>query len=189
MSFGEPHTPALMDDLIITEDDHAWLEILAAKVTAPERALRRQIHALEYFYRAWFLDPRERFPVLCMALDAMFGEANHATQAVIDGVRGTIGQHIADPRLRALMSLRASVIHGGAPDVYDSRKYARYYDNYDADPIRDLELVVTHCLRELVFEGQLKTHPDPHAAIIKEQQDKGRYPKRLNENAIIDEEE
>jgi hypothetical protein len=189
MSFGEPHTPALMDDITITGDDHAWLEMLAAKVMAPERAVRRQMHALEYFYRAWFLDPRERFPVLCMTLDAVFGDANHATQAVIDGVRTTIGEHVPDARLRTLMELRASVIHGGAPDVYDSRKYARYYDNYDADPIFDLELVVARCLRRLVFEDKLKSHPDPHAATIKAAQEKGRFPKKLSEHTILSDEE
>lgn len=188
LSFGEPHTPALMDDITIGDDDHAWLSMLAAKIVAPERAIRRQMHALEYFYRAWFLDPRERFPVLCMVLDAAFGDANHATQAVIDGVRTTVGEHVPDARLRALMDLRASVIHGGAPDVYDSRKYARYYDSYDADPILDLELVVTRCLRSLVFEGTMKSHPDPHAAIIQAARDRGQFPKKFNEHTILSEE-
>jgi len=188
MSFSKPHTPALGDDITINHDDHAWLSILATKIIAPERAVRRQMHALEYFYRAWFLDPQERFPVLCMALDAAFGDANHATQAVIDGVRATVGEHVPDARLRALMDLRASVIHGGAPDVYDSRKYARYYDSYDADPILDLELVVAQCLRSLVFGGALKSHPDPHAAIIKAAQEQGRFPKNFNEHTILSDE-
>lgn len=83
------------------------------------------------------------------------------------------------------MDLRASVIHGGAPDVYDSRKYARYYDIYDADPIYDLELVVTRCLRSLIFEDKLASHPDPHAAIIKTAQEKGRFPKKFNEQTIL----
>lgn len=132
ISFGEPHTPPAMEDISLTDADHQWLGILALKLIAPERAVRRQIHALEYFYRAWFLDAPDRFPVLCMTLDAVFGEANHATQAVIDGIRNTLGEHLPDQRLRSLMELRATVIHGGAPDVYDSRKYARYYDAYDA---------------------------------------------------------
>jgi len=189
ISFGEPHTPPAMDDICITAVDHEWLEILASKLLAPERVVRRQIHALEYFYRAWFLDPPDRFPVLCMALDAVFGEANHATQAVVDGVRNLIGEQVPDQRLRALMDLRAAVIHGGAPDVYDSRKYARYYDAYDADPIRDLELVVARCLRKLVFRDTLKVHSDPHAEVIEAAQARGRFPKKLSGHTIIDEED
>lgn len=189
ISLTEPHTPGLAEDIVITSADHDWLSIVAAKALAPERAIRRQIRSLEYFYRAWFLDPRERFPVLCMALDAVFGEANHATQAVIDGVRSTLGEHISDPRLRTLTDLRASVIHGGAPDVYDSRKYARYYDQYDADPIKDLELIVARCLRKLIFNDSLKVHPDPNAEIIEAARAKGRFPKQFDEHVIISESE
>jgi len=181
----EPHTPGLAEDIVITAADHDWLSVVAEKAIARERVSRRQIRALEYFYRGWFLDPRERFPVLCMTLDAAFGQANHATQAVIDGIRSTVGEHISDQRLRTLMELRASVIHGGAPDVYDSRKYARYYDQYDADPIKDLELVVARCLRKLIFDDSLTDHPDPNAQLIKAAQEAGRFPKRFDEHAII----
>ena len=89
-SYGEAHTPPLMHDILVTEQDHPWLSFLASKLTANERAMRRQLRALEYFYRAWELGPSERFPVLCMALDAIFGDANHAAQAatVRLGARG-----------------------------------------------------------------------------------------------------
>lgn len=185
-SFGEPHTPPLMHDIILDKRDHGWLQILALKLSENNRATRREIKALEYFYRAWELDPSERFPVLCMALDAVFGDANHATQAVIDGIRRMLGPHIPDARVRLLMDLRAAVIHGGAPDVYDSRKYGRYYDKYGADPIHDLELIVAKCLQQQIFSGELKEHPDPNAKLIAEAQATGRLPKKISRRSILD---
>jgi hypothetical protein len=121
-----------------------------------------------------------------MTLDALFGDASHATQAVIDSVRTVIGEHVSQPRLRLLMELRGSVIHGGAPDVYDSRKYARYYEEYGQDPIFDLELVVARCLRKHVFDDALVEHPEPDAHLIAEMQAKGRLPKQLEPNTILD---
>ncbi|MDB5583340.1 MAG: hypothetical protein JWR80_8516 [Bradyrhizobium sp.] len=183
---GEAHTPPMMHDIIIGERDAEWLGILAVKLTANERPVRRQLKALEYYYRAWSLDPSERFPILCMALDAIFGHANHATQAVVDGVREVLGSHVREARVRLLMDLRASVIHGGAPDVYDSRKYGRYYDDYEADPIHDLELVVAKCLQIQIFGDAFKEHPDPNAAIIAQAQASGGLPRKLSRNTILE---
>jgi hypothetical protein len=172
-SWGEAHTPPLMHDIVISEDDHAWLNILAAKMLMNERTIRRELRGLEYFYRAWDGGPSERFPILCMALDAIFGESNHATQAVIDRVREVLGSQVDGARLRLLMQLRASVIHGAAPDVYDSKKYGRYYASYGEDPIEDMELVVAACLRSLIFGAALKEHSDPNAAAIAQARAKG----------------
>lgn len=187
MSFGDPHTPPMMNNIVLTERDQPWLAILAKKLTSETKVIKRQLRALEYYYRAWPLSESERFPIMCMTLDAVFGDASHATQAVIDGVRATIGGHVEDPRLRALMELRAAVIHGGAPDVYDSRKYARYYDAYGADPIRDLDLVVGQCLRHHVFGEAMIEHPDPNAAKIAALQASGKLPKLLSDPSILDE--
>ena len=66
----EPHAPPLANDITITRADHAWLTKLAALLDATDKSSRSQVRALEYFYRAWFIDPRERFPVLCMALNS-----------------------------------------------------------------------------------------------------------------------
>ena len=166
--YGEgAHMPAMSNDIIIRTPDHAWLAILAPKLLAPEKEVQRQVRALEYFYRAWPLDAPERFPWLFMALDAIFGDAGQATQAVVDA----IGQHgdtsFDYKRLRLLLSLRASVIHGGAPDVYDSDSYYRYYEIYGDDPIRDLELIAARCLRAKIFGTALVEHPDPHADLIR----------------------
>jgi hypothetical protein len=58
------------------------------------------------------------------------------------------------------MSLRASVIHGGAPDVHDAGKYQKYYADYGADPIVDVEIIAAQCLRAVIFEGLLQERPD-----------------------------
>lgn len=184
-SFGEPHTPPLMHDISVTQKDHAWLSILATKLMSNEKSVRCQLRSLEYFYRAWPLDESERFPILCMALDGVFGDANRATQSVIEGIRATIGNQIDPSRLRLLMDLRAAVIHGGAPGVYDSKKYARYYDKYDCDPISDLELVVARCLQSLIFGPAFVEQPDPNAQLIAEMQSKGRLPQFSNTTSIL----
>ena len=187
VSFGEAHTPPLMQDIIVSEQDKKWLDILALKFESNEKAVRRQIKALEYFYRAWELEPSERFPILCMALDAIFGDVSFATKAVVDSVRNTLGSQLNELRLRHLMELRASVIHGGAPDVYDSSKYNSYYDDYEVDPIRDLQLIVASCLRAKIFDGALKVHSDPNAKAIADAQARGIIPKNLSRNTILEE--
>jgi hypothetical protein len=184
-SFKHKHTPPCMYDIVITELDASWLSILAEKLASPDKGVQRQLKALEYFYRAWSKEPAERFPILCMALDAIFGDANSATQAVIDGIREALGEHISDPQLRLLMGLRASVVHGGAPDVYDSSKYAKYYKTYQADPISELDLVVSACLKKLIFDDHLIVHRDPNEQVIKEAQAKGRFPKNRTHRSIL----
>jgi hypothetical protein len=160
ISLGDAHTPPLMEDIVISERDHAWLTTLSAKLESTQQDIKKELRALEYFFRAWPLDPSTRFPWLCMALDAIFGEASRATQAVIDAATEHTANPLRDQRLRDLLGgLRAAVIHGGAPDVYDSKKYQKYYDRYDADPIDDLELIVARCLRSVIFGEALQEHP------------------------------
>jgi len=186
MKFEDIHTPPLMHDIEIAVDDHAWLKILATKLVSDDKMTRRQIKALEYFYRAWDQKPSERFPTLCMTLDAIFGDAGGATQSVIDGVRNVLGPHVRHERLSLLMKLRGSVIHGGAPDVYESRKYAKYYDTYEADPIHDLELVAAKCLRKVIFRDALKEHADPDSELIAEARMKGMIPEAFEKKSILD---
>jgi hypothetical protein len=64
------------------------------------------------------------------------------------------------------MRLRSSVIHGGAPDVYDSSKYAKYYRDYGDDPIADMSALVAECLRRKIFGEQFKEQADPYAEVI-----------------------
>jgi aminoglycoside phosphotransferase (APT) family kinase protein len=46
--------------------DHSWLTVLAQKLSDTSGQWDRQVRALEYFYRAWFLDPSD-------ASDALHG--------------------------------------------------------------------------------------------------------------------
>ena len=179
------HTPPLMSDIVIGKDDLLWLTEVDRLLASGTRVDRRRLYALEYFYRAWPLDPAARFPVFCMALDGIFGDANQATQAVIDGVRGLLGDHLDSARLRDLMALRAAVIHGGAPDVYDSRKYGRYYQTYLADPIFDLELVVAACLRARIFGELMPPYQDAYADLYAGLKSQSRAPRDQYEGAIL----
>lgn len=171
LTFGEAHTPAMSEDVVVRQSDHDWLSMLAVKLEQTDASTRRQIRALEYYYRAWPLDSHERFPWLFMALDAIFGDSGRATQAIIEAVGRDGGAGFEYKRLRHLLRLRASVIHGGAPDVYDSDKYHEYYEQYGDDPLHDLEIIAAQCLRACIFEGALVEHPDPHADLIRAYQE------------------
>lgn len=184
-SFERTHTPPCMHDIQVTDMDAGWMTILSDKLRTADKEVARELKALEYYFRAWPLSPEERFPVLCMALDAIFGDANNATQAVVDGVNETLGVAASAEQLREILSLRASVIHGGAPDVYDSRKYPKYWRKYGCDPIRDLELVVSACLKERVFRGELREHPDPNGDVIEKARAEGRLPRKVDAVSIL----
>jgi hypothetical protein len=166
-SFGRPCTPALSENLTIEATDAPWLDLLASKVIDSSTPVRRQIRALEYFYRAWPLPEVERFPVLFMALDAVFGDASQHTQAVVDSIGASIGAGYDVKRLKLLMKLRAAVIHGGAPDVYDSSNYAKYFEDYEQDPVKDLERIVARCLQAVVFEGKQASRRHTYADLLK----------------------
>jgi hypothetical protein len=184
----DPHTPALMDDIVLTETDRSWLESLAELLASDALEARRRKRALEYFYRAWFLDPRERFPVLCMSLDSLVGAESGHTAAAVRYVTSQIPE-VDEARLRLLLRIRGAVIHGAAPDVYDSTSYETYYVNYETDPIKDVELIVSRCLRDDIFHGTLRVHRDPNQELIEQMQRIGRLPARLDEGQIIGDED
>jgi hypothetical protein len=160
---GDPHIPPLMNNLVLTEADHKWLKILSELFENVDIQARKQVKALEYFYRAWFLDSHERFPLLCMALDSLVGAARRHTSEAVDFVKRTIETPIDKNRLVLLMKIRGAVIHGAAPDVYDSEHYAAYYATYEIDPLRDIELIVAECLRKNIFQDVLGPHIVPDA--------------------------
>src|SRR5690606_38940256 len=114
-----------------------------------------KLRALEYFYRAWFLSPRERFAPLCMALDALLSVEHGHTAAAVKFVKAIVDPSIDEKRLRLLTRVRGAVIHGAAPDVFDSESYEEYWLTYRADPIHDLELIVAKCLRTAIFKDDL----------------------------------
>jgi hypothetical protein len=155
-SFGEPSVPPLMHDATVGAKDHRWLTLLAQKVISEANTDVKHCRALEYFYRAWPLRPNESISHLFMSLDSIFGDASAATQVVIDALAKHGGTAFPYERLRLLLGLRNSVLHGGAPDVHDSTKYHRYYETYGADPIVDIELIAAQCFRAVIFDGLLE---------------------------------
>ena len=185
ISFGDPHTPPLASDLIIRRCDEDWLTILAAKLNSTAKNDRRYLRALEYYYRAWPLMPSERFPFLCMALDATYGEQGRVTKSIVDGVKSDLGAHIDEKRLYLLMKIRGDVIHGGAPDVYDSRNYRKYYQNYSVDPINDLDEVVTESLRRRVFRRTMVLQEGPNTGAISRLKAEGKLPKTFDTRGIL----
>lgn len=180
-----PATPPIGNDIHLDCEDIDWLTLLASKLNNRSKTTRREIRALEYFYGAWFLDESDRYPVLYMSLDSVFGDANHATQAVIDGVRELIGTHVPEARIRALSTLRAAVIHGGAPQVFDSSVYAKYYHEYRDDPVRDLGILAAECLKRRIFGSRMKEKADPNKEIIRQAVEAGKIPP-LDDSSILD---
>ena len=67
-----------------------------------------------------------------------------------------------------LAKLRAGVIHGGAPNIYEASVYQQYYANYRRDPIRDLELATARCLQAEIFGGALTERPHTYAELIRQ---------------------
>lgn len=166
VSLGDPHTPALSADVVLNANDQPWLEVLSGKLTAPQKVDKRRMRSLEYQYRSWIPDSSRRFPSLFGALDAIYGDASAATQAVVDAVGPVMGPKYDIKRLKLLLSLRASVVHGGAPNVYESSSYHQYYSAYYTDATRDLEVIVARCLQQEVFDGALIERPHTHANLI-----------------------
>jgi hypothetical protein len=159
-SFGDPPVPPLMHDARIEGRDYPWLERLCEKLVSENDTDVKHCRALEYFYRAWPLKPNESFSHIFMAMDSIFGDASRATQAIIDAAAKHGAEALPYERLRLLLSLRATVIHGGAPDVHDSGKYQHYYVTHGADPIVDTERIATQCFRAIIFDGLLRERPD-----------------------------
>ncbi len=183
---GVSHAPPMMEDVIIGAADSVWLARLAGLLDGNDLASRRKLRALEYFYRAWFLDPRERFPVLCMALDSLVGASRRHTFEAIAFVQDTLVSTLDGARLALLMQVRGAVVHGAAPDVYDSENYERYYVEYGTDPIRDVELVVARCLRKSIFEGDMRVHAHPKQVLIDGLREQGGIGLFETPEAIVD---
>jgi hypothetical protein len=169
VSIGDPHTPALSENLTLTDADKGWLSDLADLMKSMRKDRRRRMRALEYQYRAWSPVPAKRFPSLVGALDAIFGgDGAKATQAVIDAVCPLMGAGYDETRIRMLLGLRASVIHGGAPNVYESSSYRRYYESYHVDAVRDLEVIVAKCLQMEIFGPEFPERAYTYAHVLEE---------------------
>lgn len=158
----------MSEKLQIGAADHAWLTLLTEKLGSDVESDREAILALQYFYRAWVRDPATRVAPLCGALDALFGNRDAATQAMVDAVGARLGTSFDASRARRLAKLRAGVIHGGAPNIYEASVDHRYYVKYRRDPIRDLELATARCLQQEIFGDALSERPHTYAELIRQ---------------------
>jgi hypothetical protein len=133
-----------------------------------ERTSRIGCQALKLWNTtAWRQKETERFPSLFMAMDAIFGDVSAATQVVVNAISPIMGPEYVYDRLKRLLSLRASVIHGGAPDVCESDNYHVYHVDYGENPIHDLELIVARCFQSEIFRGTLKERPRTYANLMR----------------------
>lgn len=83
---GDASSPPLNENLYVSAADHDWLTQLAHKLGSDAAHDRKAMLSLQYFYRAWVGDPATRVAPLCGVLDALFGNPDTATQAMIDAV-------------------------------------------------------------------------------------------------------
>ena len=167
VSTSAPHTPALSETLTLTVGDLGWLSDLANLMKSERKADKRKMRALEYLYRAWAPDAAKRFPSLVGSIDAIFGgDGANSTQAVINAVCPLMGRGYDEARIRMLLGLRGSVIHGGAPNVYESSSYRRYYETYQFDAVRDLEIIVAKCLQSHIFGTEFPVRPYTYAHLL-----------------------
>lgn len=183
---SDPHTPGLMRNVCLSKHDGSWLESLAELFSSSDYESIAKTRALEYFYRAWFLPPRERFSILCMSLEALVGNSKKQhTTAVIKFVKRSVAVDVDDARLRLLMRIRGAIVHGAAPNVSESAHYAAYYVAYNSDPIFDLELIVAKCLRTNIFGPTHTYHPYSDQAAMDQLIAKGRLSPQLGRKDII----
>lgn len=183
-SGGVPIIPPLMKPIPI-KSQQIWMNILDSLLSSKTKQDRRKKIALEYFYNAWTLKGPQRLPLLFMSIEALTGNPSNATQSFIEGVRNICRLDIEYDRLKLLVSLRGSVMHGGAPDVHESSKYPKYIRNYAADPIDDLEALAQECLKKSIFNDEIILQPDPDADIIKTMKERDKYFREPNIAKIL----
>jgi len=184
LTIGAGHTPSVHQDLVITTKDSAFLQKLEKFFESKENDDFRKLRALEYFYRAWFLEESERFPFMFMALESLYGDGTQPTLSVIKGVKQAVGFDLCEKRIRLLAELRGSIVHGGAPEIYDSKKYAKYYKRYKTCPSRDLGILVAECIRVTAFDSLVPVQENEYQEQINEAIASGRIPKNIDRSIL-----
>lgn len=184
--FGVAHTPSVLQSLKLNGADHECLNILSGLFLSRTDTDFRKLRALEYFYRSWFLEESERFPFLFMSLESMFGDGRNANQSVLNGLFSLFGDTLDLQRVRLMAELRGSIVHGGAPEIYDSRKYAKYYKKFSVCPSKDLDLLVAESIRVFVFFEKLCRQQDENHEVIEQAVKSGRI-NAYNDKSIFSE--
>jgi hypothetical protein len=184
LAIGDGHTPSVHQDVVITTKDFVFLDKIKQLFVSKENDDFRKLRALEYFYRAWFLEESERFPFMFMALESLYGDGTQPTSSIIKGVQQAVGYDLCEKRIRLLAELRGSIVHGGAPEIYDSRKYAKYYKRYKTCPSRDLGILVAECIRVTAFDSLVHVQDNEYQEQIDEAIVSGRIPKSIDRSIL-----
>lgn len=180
-----PHMPPIQD-VLLAFNDLPWLRSLSEIIESPKKDDLRKRNSLEYYYNAWFLTEPERCAIFFSALEAIFGAENGiSTQSLREGIVKALPAISDSERLRTITDLRNSIVHGGAPDVYSSKNYRKYFRKYKYDIIDDIEIITEKCLRILIFGGLFREQADPHVEIISKYKALGVLSTTYHSNSIL----
>ncbi|KGD87662.1 hypothetical protein JL39_25830 [Rhizobium sp. YS-1r] len=187
-STSGPHTPPIGSSITIENADHNWLGKLPAILARSSPLTKRHGKALEYYYRAWFMDESDRCFLLFMALNAIFGQ-NGPSFAVgmKSGIAETLNENIEEKRLDALLRIRNTMLHGGAPDLFASSNYLEYAQKYSSDPSTDVQLLVAKCLRRHIFGDEFRCQDNPDTEALEFARVQGLIPSESDSCSIVSE--
>lgn len=134
------------------------------------------------------MDESDRCFLLFMALNAIFGQGKGGfAVGMKTGVKETLSEDLPEKRLDALLGIRNTMLHGGAPDLFASSNYLEYAQNYSTDPSTDIQLLVAKCLRKHIFGDQFRPQDNPDAEIMQFAQAEGLLPSEKDGCSIMQE--
>jgi hypothetical protein len=182
-----PHAPPIGHSAVIGHESAPWLTALTAMITDESNGNEKGLNALEYYFRAWGLEPADRCPIFFAALEALFAgiPSDPATDAITTGIQSTLSNQADPARLKQILRIRGDIVHGRSPDVYWYKSYASYFRRFAADPITDLELLTELCIRTSVFGNSMPEPRDPYADVIARQQGFGLLPTAPISKSIV----
>ena len=179
------HMPPIVD-ILLEHNDYPWLCTLSKLLESSQKVDLRKLNALEYYYNAWFLTEPQRCAVFFSSLEAIFcADQGKSTEALREGIKRVLTSITDEQRLKTITDLRNSIVHGGSPDAYSSKKYQKYYREYKTDILDDIEIITERCLRIHIFGELFREQPDSNAEIITKYQSLGILPTNGRSNSIL----
>ncbi len=132
------------------------------------------------------MDDSDRCFLLFMALDAIFGQDGFGfAVGMKTGIKETLKENIEEKRLDALLRIRNTMLHGGAPDLFASSNYLEYAQKYSTDPSTDVQLVVAKCLRRHIFGDEFRRQDNPDDEIVQFARAQGLIPSEADRSSIV----
>jgi hypothetical protein len=101
------------------------------------------------------------------------------------GIANTLKENIEEKRLDALLRIRNSMLHGGAPDLFASSNYLEYAQKYSSAPSSDVQILVAKCLRRHIFGDEFRCQDDPDAEIVQFVRAQGLMPSETDRSSIV----